>query len=324
MFNIDIPLVSIVCPIFHPNIKFIEELIISINRQTYENIELIFSVEGEGEIFLSYLKNSKFETKIVYNNTSQYGIFSNLNNALKNAKGEFIQLICQDDIMFDYFIENQVKCFEKGKDIGLVFSQFDYIDFKNQINNLESRFDFRFRWPDYFTKKNAQLYLFRYGCLPGNLSPVMLKSIVFEDIGFFDQKYPYAGDFEYWTRVSEKYSFYFLKSSGLAIRRHSNQASKILGNNILLNDLKRIYEKLALNMLENNSKIKVKIYVNELIGRQFAYGILKNILTFNFTKALNTLQVFNGIFNFWISLFFVFITVNGRFQITNLYGKSFK
>ncbi len=324
MSQIDSALVSIVCPIFKPNIVYFKTLLDSINNQTYKNIELILSLDLSDENIFSLIQNIELEVKIVTNTSTNPGIFTNLNNAIQYASGEFIQIFCQDDLMYSDFIENQLLHFEKNCNIGLVFSQFDFINEKDEIKRLESKFNYRLEWPDFFNRSTALLHLFFYGCMPGNLSPVMLRSTVIKEVGFFNPSYPYAGDFEYWIRVAEKYPFYFIKKTGLAIRRHPTQASKTIGNNILLHDLNRIYGNLSYKLFQYNSKIEIFLFLNESIGRQFAYSILKNIFRFNFKEAIYTFKEFSGLFNFWISFLFIFFTFNGRLKLSHLYGKCFK
>ena len=324
MSYINSALVSIVCPIFKPDIGYFNKLLDSINNQTYKNIELILSFDFSEENVFNQIQNIELEVKIVTNTSANPGIFSNLNNAIQYASGEFIQIFCQDDVMYSDFIENQLLHFEKNCNIGLVFSQFDFINEEDEIKRLESKFNFRLEWPDLFNRTTALMHLFYYGCMPGNLSPVMLKSTVIKEVGLFNPSYPYAGDFEYWIRVAEKYSFYFIKKTGLAIRRHPSQASKTIGNHILLHDLNRIYYNLSCKLFQYNSKIKIFLFLNESIGRQFAYIILKNIVRLNFKQAIYTFKEFSGLFNFWISFLFIFFTFNGRLKLSSLYGKSFK
>lgn len=315
-----LPLVSIVCPIYKPNYQFFTEMLKSINNQTYPQIEIIISNDENIEE-LQILREVKHPLTYVKNCTGKHGIFANLNNAIRFCKGRFVQVLCQDDIMYPSMIANLAKKLDMHAGAGMIFSQFDYADENGNIKNLESRYSIRQRWMAEMPAKKGINYFLAFGCMPGNLSSVMLTKEVFAKCGFFNQSYPYAGDFEFWVRIAEHYDILYIKESNLAIRRHNAQASKTIKFNQLMNDRRRIYTTLLKKNTIEKSKRYLLWYVNQEVGVQQLFYVLKHWKYF-FEKG-NTPSMLNAYpVSFFKSLILLLTTFNGRIRIFNLHPEE--
>lgn len=309
--------VSIVLPVYNGK-AFIVDAIDSIMNQTYQNFELVISDDSENDHTYQLIK--KFpDTRIRYikNESGVNGIFGNLNNAIKNSTGELIQIFCQDDVMYGNFLEKQIKNLSQWPEAGMVFCQFDYIN-ATGIYPLEKRHDIRKSWPEYIHSHSSANYLLAYGCMPGNLSPVMLRRRVLEEIGFFNQDFSYAGDFEYWSRMAGKYSFVYDKVPGLCIRRHNQQASGILGYDKVFKDRQLIYQELLKKQTIQKSNSYLKWYINQEIGAQQLYAVLKNslLLKGNFFELFKIIS--KQPLNILKSAIMMILTLNGRLRILKL------
>lgn len=281
-----IPLVSIVIPIFKPKQEYLIALVNSINQQTYENIEIIVSDdEISTENIVYFKKLEKFNFKYVVNLSGENGIFGNLNNAIKNSNGAYTQIFCQDDIMLPDFIQEQINAFGSDPSIGMVFSKFNPIDGKGNIAPSHRK-GFTKLKADRITPDRAINYFFVFGCIPGNLSPVMLRKEVFEKVGYFNQEYPYGGDFEFWVRVGLHYGIIYNKKVILNIRFHPENASSTLGLVAHQKDIKRIFMFLEEKNTVRCSTFKKKIYIHQTLLRKYlgAYirGIHQDLSIFDF------------------------------------------
>jgi glycosyltransferase involved in cell wall biosynthesis len=112
-------MISICIPTYEMKDKGVEYLEYSFNilySQTYKDFEIIISdhsidnniknlCEQWSQVFkISYLRN-----KYKRGNSS-----ANINNAIRNAKGDIIKILFQDDFLYDeYSLEKQVKCFKE-------------------------------------------------------------------------------------------------------------------------------------------------------------------------------------------------------------------
>jgi glycosyltransferase involved in cell wall biosynthesis len=289
-------LVTIICPIYNPNIIFLKECINSILSQTFTDFELI--ITDNGNFDLSELQS---DYRIKYFKCKEIGIFNNINNGILNAKGKYVQVICQDDILEKTFLEHQLEGFNLYPNAKLIFSSYftDYEYLINKNSNIRKG-EFRF-----WASKIAVNYFFSGGCLPGNLSTVMFRRDLTENIGYFNIQYPFAGDFEYWQKIIFNYPIIYATSNLIFIRQHKNQASNTLKQSLLLNDLQKIYT----NFLNSNfqlNTIRNILYINKKICFPQYRKFIKD--TFYFKSEFRSLLLLNKYpFSILICLLLFFI-----------------
>jgi glycosyltransferase involved in cell wall biosynthesis len=123
------PLVTVTIPMYN-NALFIRQTIESILEQSYENFELLIfddnSTDESYDIAMSYS-----DPRIsLYRNERNLGPEGNWNMAVSNVRGEYVKLICGDDILYPQCLEKQVAAFEDSGNAGvsLVCSQRTIID----------------------------------------------------------------------------------------------------------------------------------------------------------------------------------------------------
>lgn len=140
-------LVSIVIPIYKPNTTYLRELFQSISNQTYRSFEVLVSDDNDDEQLLKSLFKEfpNVHFKYCRNAKEARGIFNNLNNAITESCGEYIQLFCQDDKMEPSFIDEQVR-FIETHNVAMVFPTYysltsdsarDYVEELHQKKTLE-------------------------------------------------------------------------------------------------------------------------------------------------------------------------------------------
>ncbi len=274
------PLVSIILPIYQSNIKYLKEAIDSVYEQKYSPIELIISSDDQemssDVISVLSIYDQKLNLRCLENNEEK-GIFGNLNNALKVTRGEFIQILSQDDIFYNDFIADQVKGFGIDDEIGMVFSAYLDINEQGKLKKRGITHSFQPGKDVLISVDEAPEYFLKYGCLPGNISPVMIKKKVLMNVGYFNPGLKYAGDFEFWVRISSKYKMYYRDKIGLLIRNHPARASHFISNHQLLKDLVTVYSRI-LERIPENKRRKARIQINKITGASFVHHTIKNIL----------------------------------------------
>ncbi len=309
--------VSIVLPVYKPNLTFLQETLISISNQEYKDFELIISDDSQTEYedILCLINKciSGAEVKYILNKT-EHGIFGNLNNAIKASSGTLIQIFSQDDVMKSTFLGDQVNNINRDVSIGLTFSAFDIIDDLGRLFTDRTSIAFSPSGDLLIEKEEAPFYYLKYGCLPGNISPVMIRKEVFERIGYFNQKYVFGGDFEFWIRVSCTCKQYYSSKRNLFVRRHFDQASFMISNDQLLQDLTEIYNSLINRIPLDNRKL-AKNNINAKVGSLFVHHTVKKIVTghwkgINFNMRYRLLSSYP--FNFYSSCFYYFISIPKR------------
>jgi glycosyltransferase involved in cell wall biosynthesis len=311
------PLVSITIPIFKPNEQHFAAVLKSIAEQTFRDFEVVISYDDDvlPEFVSVLIKQHQFlAVTIIPNQFGTKGIFGNLNNAIAHSAGDYIQIFCQDDIMLSHFLHHQITLISRYTDAGMVFSNFDIEDDKGK-HALEQRYNYKNLYPERIDTATATKLFFSYGCLPENLSPVMIKREVINSLGVFDTRNLYVSDFKYWIQVSKNYNLIYNKLPSLIVRRHGKQASHELGFDTWVTESFSVYSCLYRTLQESTPDFKLLIVSNSLLGRQYWYGFLKNIITrFKFPKY-DIRILFTAPNNVILSCLFIVLTLNGRVSL---------
>ncbi len=134
------PLVSIIVITYNQQ-EYIEECILSIINQNYENIEIIISDDcsTDNTSKILYKLKKKYDDKIILNFSKiNRGITANSNSALNMCKGEYICFTGGDDIFFKSKIQEQIKWIEQSPQRVLCGHDAELIDDKSNL--LEKKF----------------------------------------------------------------------------------------------------------------------------------------------------------------------------------------
>lgn len=306
-------MVDIILPVYKLNEQYFSELVDSLNNQTYTNYKLLIGGDDSNSINLCISILNKYP-KISYAtiiNKGSKGIFENINNILKFSKSKYIQFLCQDDILKSEFLKENIDGINKSNRIGMSFCQVDWCDnksiiFKHNAHKQISKNELVIKVRD------SLWYFLNYGCIPGNLSPVMIKRDVINKIGYFKSSLKFASDFDYWIRLSNKFDILYLPKSNLVLRKHTLQASEKLSILQLINDRQFIYSDLLKKIKGRLNLFIVKLYLNQIIGSNHVYHLFKN----KHFKYLLTKKSYP--FNNFISCVFLILTLNGRLKYFSL------
>ena len=185
--------------------KYIEESLVSVLKQNYRNVELIvaddcsrlFNKKKVEKIINKYNK-SNFEYKILVGEKNQ-GTVKNLNNAVRNATGDYILFFAADDKLYDEnVISNFVKEFEdKEKKVVttqcLLYDEFLKKKISNYVNPIKA----------HFINKKSSFKIYEKmaeGCFYGSGGTAYRKE-VFKKYGLFDENYPFVEDWSYWLKI---------------------------------------------------------------------------------------------------------------------------
>ena len=193
------------------------ESIDSLLNQTYKNLEILISDDGSTDSTKEICK--KFQLKdervLFSSNKKNVGLTKSLNNLAQKASGSLIARQDADDISLPYRIEEQIQ-FMKTKKL-------DAVTTRSLIKqNNKKRPGISFYIPDklLINRKNP----FIHGTL-------IIKKNVFQEIGYYDERFYYAQDYKL---------FYDLLDKGYKVKT-LNKALYILNteNNISSENLER-------------------------------------------------------------------------------------
>lgn len=186
------PLISIVVPVYNVDADILEECIDSVLNQTYTNFELCLaddcsSKEETKKCLKEYEKKDK-RIKVVYRKKNGH-ISEASNSAIKIAKGEFIGLLDNDDMLASNALYEVVKVLNSNKDIDMIYSDEDKIHINGKRYFPHFKPDFA---PDSLLSSN---YICHF--------TVLRKSIV-DELGGFRSEYNGSQDYDLFLRFTEK------------------------------------------------------------------------------------------------------------------------
>jgi len=282
--------ISIIMPVYN-NISYIKKAIKSVLNQNFKFWELIISddVSTDGtRDFLQKIKNKKI--KIFYQKKN-LGIFNNLKFLHQEAKYPIIKIFCADDILkknclslIYEVMNNNLNCkllsgFQQNRKNDLTYKFLFNQKYNSEFNNKKNF---------YYLKKNAAMFtFFAFGNICGNLSQVAYKKEI-NNRPVFNQKYPFAGDYNAWVRFSKKNGLFILKKEIVYVRAHKKQASYLLNlDNSLYDQLNKIYKYLLNNINKDyHELLRQNILRYDLPARLTRY--FENIISckFNLSKKI--------------------------------------
>ena len=100
------PLVSVCIPAYN-NAAYIKETIDSILKQTWKNLELVICDDKSKDNTIEVIESIKDDRIRLCKNEKNLGMSGNWNKCLHECKGEFIKLICADDMLREDAIEKE-------------------------------------------------------------------------------------------------------------------------------------------------------------------------------------------------------------------------
>lgn len=186
------PLVSIVIPAYN-NADYLESTLTSVLAQTYENLEVIIadhaSTDGTRAIALRFTSDARVT---LLDTEAGGGAERNWNRVSRAATGEYIKLVCGDDLLQPEIVERQLAALESSRGAVLAASPRDIIDASDTpvirergLKGLLGR----------HSGTNAVRATVRQGTnVFGEPGCVLMRRDILERIGWWDGRFPYLID----------------------------------------------------------------------------------------------------------------------------------
>ncbi|MBB4200559.1 glycosyltransferase involved in cell wall biosynthesis [Rhodoblastus sphagnicola] len=221
------PSISIVMPSYNGS-AYIHQAIDSVLAQSLNDWELIISDDCSTDDTASYLQSINHPRIKIYSQPSNRGIFDNLNFLFSKAIAPITQILCQDDTFTDSNSLKTILYMWRERDSHLAFIRSNHGDdqTKSKLNRFER--DVIPMLPRVVRPQQSDILFFIFGCIPGNLSNVSMRTSLVAEIGGFNQSLPYAGDFEFWTRLGRLHPWAISATKVVNVRAHAKQASNTL------------------------------------------------------------------------------------------------
>jgi teichuronic acid biosynthesis glycosyltransferase TuaG len=216
---------------------FLPLAISSVLSQSYSDIELIIvddcSTDGSRAIIEDWKKRDD-RIVSVYHDRNR-GLSAARNTGLSASSGAFIALCDSDDIWLEHKLKTQMDQFHKDPELGVVHSDSAIIDRNSELTG--QRFGEMFLTPG----QNTSGLLFEelcernFICVP----TVVLRREAVEFAEGFDESIRSLEDWVCWTKISTRYSFFYIDEALAQYRIHGSGLSSN-SNNMAENRIKAI------------------------------------------------------------------------------------
>jgi len=271
--------ISIITPVYN-GLPYIKECIDSVLSQDYEDWEMIITDNCSTDGTVDYLKTIRDSRIKIFYQEENLGIFGNLNFAFTHATADISQILCADDYFYKKDSLGLVVAYWGKAEPGVGFCRFNLVDsFQIEV------------FPLVVKHTDSEMLFFIFGNIPGNLSNISLRTHIVKNIGWFNPKLPYAGDFDFWVRAAREFDMGIEKKSISYVRRHPGVASNYLnqrGELIAQNFI--IVQTMYSNLLMKFPALKFHLKFHATLGydnqqRNTAFKLLVNG-NFHYYRAL--------------------------------------
>ena len=114
--NLQGPCISVVVPVFNTPLRFFNEMVESVQRQTYANWQLVLvdaSDEAHGEVSRRAKQYAAKDSRIVYQKIENQGIAANTTAGFAAATGGYLALLDHDDVLYPNALFECVQTIQK-------------------------------------------------------------------------------------------------------------------------------------------------------------------------------------------------------------------
>lgn len=236
------PLVSIVIPAFN-NEAHIRETLRSVTAQTYDNLEIIVadhsSTDGTADVIAEFSSDSRL--RVLSPTPRGGGAPANWNRVTREARGEYIKLVCGDDLLRPDCVALQVSAALENPSCVMVAAKRDIVDDAGAIvlagRGLPGM-------QGVVTSSQAVRSTVRSGTNPfGEPACVLFRTECLVDRGW-DETHSYMLDVASYMRVLEHGDVFCMKESLASFRVSAGQWSVRLMRS-QATEARRLYGELA-------------------------------------------------------------------------------
>jgi glycosyltransferase involved in cell wall biosynthesis len=217
------PRVSIGVPAYNGK-RFIGAAIESVLAQTWADFELYVIDDASTDGTLSVVRRFSDPRLRIISNETNVGQEENWNRALREARGEFIKLLPQDDVLHPDCLRKQVEIFDNPANSSIVLTSCsrNIIDANGRILLRRTFRNRRGRIPGLRAVRTCV----RSGTnLIGEPAAVLMRSDILPRVGLFDAANFYVIDLDLWARILRYGDLFVLPEPLCSFRVASGSAS---------------------------------------------------------------------------------------------------
>ena len=191
------PRVSVCIPAYNAE-RYIGEAVRSVLDQTFADFELIVRDDASTDATRERLAAFADPRLRVSANPVNLGAEGNWNAVVGEARGEFVKILCSDDLLRPDCLRRQVEALDGSAGAPLACCQREIIDAQGRVLMVRGNRNFEGVIPG----REALRRIVRSGTNPiGEPSAVLFRHSALERTGPFDGSLPYVIDIDLWCRM---------------------------------------------------------------------------------------------------------------------------
>ena len=308
--------VTILLPV-HNGENYLAQSVGSVLKQDLQDFELHILDDDSSDGSAS-VAQSTGDPRVRYSrNPSRFGLFKTLNRGFEEARAELIRIWAHGDVMLPGSLRLFVEFAAAHPSVGMMYSDFFAIDAEGKRTGKESRYcNQRARTPEVAKPQVSALLFWCYGCLPGNISTVMLRRAAWEKAGHFSTGYQQAPDYDMWVRMSECYDVGFISEKTTELREHSLQLGRVgQKQTTTIEEELPVLDRLQKRLTGVLSKEELRRGWVVERGRQHVHWVVKALLRGDFEAMTRGWKAIKAYGQPWSQVMFWLVSVNGRLFI---------
>lgn len=260
------PLVSIITPSLNQG-KYIEETILSVLAQDYENVEYIVIDGGSTDGTLDILR--KYDGRLTWRSEPDNGQSHAVNKGLRLARGSIIGWLNSDDTYTENAVGEAVSFLKANPRHAMVYGEADIVNERGKrIGAYETEpFDLE------RLSKHCPI------CQPS----AFIRAEVLAEAGGLDERLHYCMDMDLWIRIGRKYEVGYIEKPLAKSRWHA--ASKTFGQRkaALIEAMKVVRYHYGYV-----PRARIRAYAEYTLDAAFGKRLRANSLIFKNMKKLST------------------------------------
>ena len=210
------PKISICIPTYN-RLDFLKLTIELCLKQTFQDFEIVITDNSDNNNSKNYLTQLN-EPKIrYYKNSNNLGFTGNFNAVIKRARGSYIKVLMDDDVMEPNTLAEMAKVLDEHSTVGVVMSPMNVIDQNGKKDYYRAylikkvHYLYQYQKHSGLVQRNRILLDFltkKYPCCVP--SALMYRRECFDSLGGLDLSMKFATDVEICMRIAKRYDFFYL------------------------------------------------------------------------------------------------------------------
>jgi len=252
--------VDVVIPLYN-NELYVLEAINSVLGQSYPIQKVIVVDDGSTDRSAALVEDTyATDERVVLVRAPHHGRSAARNRGIEKSTADFVAFLDSDDIWLPTKLEKQMKLFADNPVIGGVYCGYAVIDEKGSPLCHATIIPPRLRGNVFSALLEANL-------LSGSASAIVVKRVVLEKSGLFDESFAFAEDWDLWLRLARICEFDFDEEALVFIRSPSCRLTQRLSY------FKRMYR--LIQHIRVWSKWPDDVLANEIVLQEIRVGILR-------------------------------------------------